>query len=96
MREGEKVDNFLGRTLCGVNKMKFNGEVMEQSTIVSKILRSLTSKFNYVVYSIEDWNYLRFLTIDELHHNLPIRKQRIHGYQLEDQVLKVTNDEWPV
>ena len=46
MKEGEKIDTFLGRTLTMVNKMKMNGESMEQSTIVSKILRSLTSKFN--------------------------------------------------
>lgn len=48
MNEGEKVDSFLGRTLSVVNKMKSNGENMEQSTVVSKILRSLTSKFNYM------------------------------------------------
>jgi len=63
MKEGEKVDSFLGRTLSVVNKMKSNGENMEQSTVVSKILRSLTSKFNYVVCSIEESNDLSILTI---------------------------------
>ena len=29
MNEGEKVDNFLGRTVTVVNKMKSNGEIME-------------------------------------------------------------------
>ncbi|KAI5423177.1 hypothetical protein KIW84_046241 [Lathyrus oleraceus] len=33
MKEGEKVDSFLGRTLNVVNKMKSNGETMEQSTL---------------------------------------------------------------
>lgn len=37
MGEGEKVDTFLGRTLTVVNKMKMNGEVINQSTIISKI-----------------------------------------------------------
>jgi len=39
MKEGEKIDSFLGRTLALVNKMKTNGEAMEQSTVVGKILR---------------------------------------------------------
>ncbi|KAK7377339.1 hypothetical protein VNO80_02762 [Phaseolus coccineus] len=33
MKEGEKIDTFLGRTLKVVNKMKVNGETMEQSTV---------------------------------------------------------------
>ncbi|GJW58006.1 reverse transcriptase domain-containing protein [Tanacetum coccineum] len=53
MGEGEKINNFLGRTLSVVNKMKSNGEEMQQSTIVSKILRSLTPKFNYVMCFLE-------------------------------------------
>lgn len=56
MKGGEKIDIFLGRFFTVVNKMKKNGEVMELSMIVSKILRSLTPKFNYVVCSIEESN----------------------------------------
>lgn len=93
MKEGEKVDNFLGRTLTVVNKMKANGEVMEQSTMVSKILRSLTSKFNYVVCSIEESNDLSTLSIDELHGSLLVHGQRMQGHQEEEQLLKVTYDE---
>lgn len=70
MKEGEKVDNFLGRTLTVVNKMKSNGEIMEQNTMASKVLRSLTSKFNYVICSIEESNDLSTSSIDELHRSL--------------------------
>lgn len=90
------MDKFLGRTLSVVNKMKSNGEVMEHSTIVSKMLRSLTSKFSYVVCSIEESNDLSILTIDELHGSLLVHEQRMHGYQLEEHVLKITNDERPI
>jgi len=54
MKDGEKIDNYLGRTLSIVNKMKSNGEVMDSSTVVSKILRSLTANFNYVVCAIRN------------------------------------------
>ncbi|KZV14234.1 hypothetical protein F511_44122 [Dorcoceras hygrometricum] len=93
MKEGEKMDSFLGRTLGIVNKMKANGENMEQSTVVSKILRSLTSKFNYIVCSIEESNDLSTLTIDELHGSLLVHEQRLQGHQVEEQVLKVTHDD---
>ena len=53
MKEGEKIDNFIARTLTMVNKMKVNGENTQSSTMVSKVLRSLTPKFNYVECSIE-------------------------------------------
>lgn len=77
MKEGEKVDSFLGRTLSVVNKMKTNGESMEQSTVIGKILRSLTNKFNYVVCSIEESNDLSQMSIDELHGSLLIHEQRM-------------------
>ncbi|XP_020231642.1 uncharacterized protein LOC109812160 [Cajanus cajan] len=38
MKEGEKVDAYLERTLSIVNKMKSNGEKVDSSTVVSKIL----------------------------------------------------------
>ena len=66
MKEGEKVDSFLARTLTVVNKMKVNGEMMKSSTVVSKVLRSLSSKFNYVVCSIEESNDLDKMTIDDV------------------------------
>lgn len=77
MKEGEKIDSFLGRTLTVVNKMKTNGEVMEQSTDVSKILRSLTPKFNYVVCPIEESNDMSTMSIDE---SLLVHEQRLSGH----------------
>ena len=39
---------------------------MKDVTIVEKILRTLTEKFNYVVVSIEESKDIDVLTIDEL------------------------------
>ena len=93
MKEGEKVDNFLGRTLIVVNKIKSNGETMEQSTVVGKILRSLTTKFNYVACLIEELNDLSTLSIDELHGSLLVHELRMQGYQEEEHVLKVARED---
>ncbi|GKC58826.1 copia-type polyprotein [Tanacetum coccineum] len=90
MKVGEKVDTYLARTLTIVNKMKANGDPLTSSSVVAKILRSLTPKFNYVVCSIEESNNLDTMTIDELHGSLLVHEQRMTGQQEEDQVLKVT------
>lgn len=66
---------------------------MEQSTTVGKILRSLTTKFNYVVCSIEESNYLNTLSFDELRGSLLIPEQRMQGYQEKEHVLKVAQDD---
>ncbi|KAL4579260.1 hypothetical protein LXL04_015398 [Taraxacum kok-saghyz] len=93
MKEGEHVDSFLGRTLAIVNKMKSNGEKMDQSTVVNKVLRSLTTKFNYVVCSIEESNDLGTLSIHKLHGSLLVHEQRMQGYLEEEQVLKVAQED---
>lgn len=50
MKEGEKVDSYISQTLTVVNKMKVHGEQMQQSVVVGKIVRSMTSRFNYSVF----------------------------------------------
>ncbi|XP_014511418.1 uncharacterized protein LOC106770105 [Vigna radiata var. radiata] len=93
MKDGEKVDSFFGRIMTVVSKMRSNGEVMESNTVVSKILRSLTPKFNYLVCAIEESNNTIILSIDELHESLLVHEQRMQGSQEEEQVLKATHEE---
>ena len=61
--------------------MKANGEIMTQMVIIEKILRSMTSRFDYVACSIQEYNNLDTLTIDELQSSLLVHEQRIkrHG-----------------
>ena len=92
INEGERIDSFIARTLTMVNKMKVNGENMQSSTVVRKVLRSLTPKFNYVVCSIEESNDLDAMTIDELHGSLLVQKQRMLECQEEEQALRVSYD----
>ena len=61
--------------------------------MVGKILRSLTAKFNYVVCSIEESNDLSTLSIDALHGSLHVHEQRMQGYQEEEHVLKVAQED---
>jgi uncharacterized protein YgbK (DUF1537 family) len=52
MKEGETVDEYFAITLAIASRLIAHCEKMEQVLVVNKILRSMTSKFNYVVCSI--------------------------------------------
>lgn len=75
---GESVSDYFARTLTIVNKMKANGENKGDAEVVSKILRSVTSKFNYVVCSIEESKDTSILSIDELQSSLLVHEQRMN------------------
>ena len=74
MKEGESVDAYFARTLIIAKKMKIHGENMQQVVIIEKILRSMTSRFDYVVCSVEESNNLDTLTIDELQSSLLVHE----------------------
>jgi hypothetical protein len=46
MKEGETVNEYISRTLAIANRMTAHGERLEQTVIVEKVLRSMTSRFN--------------------------------------------------
>lgn len=85
------MDEYFTRTLTIANKMKAHGERMEQNVIVEKILRSMTIQFNHVVCSIEEYNNVSSMSIDELQSSLLVHEQRMGGYKEEEQALKVTS-----
>ena len=93
MKEGESVDAYFTRTLIIANKMKIHGENMQQMVIIEKILRSMTSKFDYVVCSVEESNNLDTLTIDELQSSLLVHEQRMNEHGGDKQALKVAYDD---
>jgi hypothetical protein len=66
---------------------------MVDVTIMEKILRSLTYKFNYIVCSIEESKDIDSLSIDELQSSLIVHEQKFHKHDREEQALKVTHEE---
>lgn len=49
MKTRELVLNYFSKVMTIVNKMHIHGEKLEYVTIVEKILRSITLKFNYTI-----------------------------------------------
>ncbi|KAK0592572.1 hypothetical protein LWI29_021423 [Acer saccharum] len=93
MKSGEKVSDYFSRVMTVANRMRVHGERMVDVTIVEKILRSLTDKFNYIVCSIEESKDIDSLSIDELQSSLIVYEQKFHKHDREEQALKVTHED---
>ncbi|XP_021815431.1 uncharacterized protein LOC110757970 [Prunus avium] len=94
MKVGKSIDENFGRTLTVANKRRINGETLEDVAIIEKILRSMTPKFDYVVCSIEESKDLDHLSIDELQSSLLVHEQRMNGHAMEEQALKVSQENY--
>lgn len=92
MKEGESVNEYFARTLTMANKVRIHGEKMEDVVVIEKILRSMTTKYDYVVCSIKESNDLDILSIDELQSSLLVHEQRMGRHTVDEQALKVTHD----
>jgi len=94
MKDGETITDYFSRVMLVVNNMSNNGEVMRESQIVEKILRTLTEKFNYIVVSIEESKDIASLSVDELQSSLVVHEQKFRKkVKEEEHVLKVTQEE---
>ncbi|XP_052206739.1 uncharacterized protein LOC127811066 [Diospyros lotus] len=90
MKPSEGVSDYFSRVMFVANRMRVHGEKMKDVIVVEKILRSLSDKFNYIVYSIEESKDIDRLSIDELQSSLIVHEQKFHRHNGEKQALKVS------
>jgi len=93
MKTGEGVSEYFSRVLSVANKMRTYGDQMPDVTVVEKILRSLSEKFNYVVCSIKESKDIDKLSIDELQSSLIVHEQKIQRHTRDEQALKISHED---
>eukprot|EP00253_Pinus_taeda_P031858 PITA_31858 len=77
MKESENIDSFFTHVIGLVTQIGSHGEILEERTIVEKLLRVLPSKFNVIVTTIEETKDLSNFSVDELHASLITHEQRL-------------------
>ncbi|XP_052207918.1 uncharacterized protein LOC127811787 [Diospyros lotus] len=93
MKDGEFVTSYCAKTMDISNKMRFHGEKMKDVTIVEKILRSLTPKFDYVICSIKESKDIDALSLDEMQRFLLVHEQKMNiSLVMEKQALKASTN----
>ncbi|KAA8550309.1 hypothetical protein F0562_001993 [Nyssa sinensis] len=90
MKSGESVSDYFSRTMAIANKMRIHGDKMADVTIIEKILRSMTAKFNYVVCSIEESKDTDSMSIDELQSSLLVHEQKMNRQDKKEQALQAS------
>ncbi|XP_060195162.1 uncharacterized protein LOC132624392 [Lycium barbarum] len=77
MKSNESVQTYLSRVSSLVNQMKSYGEDISEETIVAKVLRSLTPKFEHIVATIEESHDLSDYSFDELMSSLQTHEESL-------------------
>ena len=92
MKETGVFMDYFTRILKIVNDLKRNGENIDDSRVVEKILRSLLPKFDYVVAAIEEGKDIKEMKVKELLSSLQAHELRIQKRQKEplEQALKAS------
>lgn len=94
MKGGETIQEFISRNIEVVNQIRIYGELISNQTVTTKVLRSLTSRFNYIVATIEESVDLIRFTTDELSGSLQTHEARLNQIvgKSEEKAFQVKND----
>ena len=79
MHSDENISSFFLHLDDVVNRMRNLGETITESTLVEKILRSLTAKFESKISDLEEKQDLQNLTVVQLHGILTAYEMRRGG-----------------
>ncbi|XP_057957109.1 uncharacterized protein LOC131150423 [Malania oleifera] len=90
MKSKESMTDYFSRTMTIANKMRIHGNKITDVTIIEKILRSMTIKFNYVVCSIEESKDTNSMFINELQSSLLVHEQKMNQQDKEEQELQAS------
>ncbi|XP_019465338.1 PREDICTED: uncharacterized protein LOC109363527 [Lupinus angustifolius] len=75
----DSIADYMTKILTLSNQMRSCGKAMKEKSIVEKVLRTLTCKYDHIVVAIEESKNLEELKIEELQASLQAHELRIKG-----------------
>ena len=87
MKATETIPDYFNRVQTITTQMKRNGEVVDEVRIMEKILRTLNSKFKYIIPTIQESKDLFEVTIDELQCSIQAYEQDMNTSTNEEEKL---------
>ena len=70
MEDDQRINDYISKLQSIVNQIKACGEEVSDQQVVGKIMRSLTSKFDFIVVAIHESKDVKTLKIEELQSSL--------------------------
>ncbi|KAF7832387.1 Retrovirus-related Pol polyprotein from transposon TNT 1-94 [Senna tora] len=94
MGNSETVQVFLSRASAVVSQMKAYGEKITDETVVLKLLRSLTPKFDHLVAAIEESEDFTTYSFDDLMGSLQAHEDRLNksSTRIEEKAFQVKGE----
>ncbi|KAK2431203.1 hypothetical protein QL285_029460 [Trifolium repens] len=77
MEQNEGIAEYFNKITNITNQMISRGETMSDQTIVGKVMRTLSHKFDYITVAIMESKDLSTMTLEELQCSLEAHEQRI-------------------
>ncbi|XP_039138742.1 uncharacterized protein LOC120276070 [Dioscorea cayenensis subsp. rotundata] len=78
MEDHESIQEYFSRVVTTVNQIKGLGHKLSEAEVVSKVLRSLVPKFDFVVVAIKESKELASLSLYELRGSLQAHEVRVN------------------
>ncbi|CAL0328322.1 unnamed protein product [Lupinus luteus] len=79
MEENESIAEYMTKILILINQMRSCGKTIKEKSIVEKVLRTPTCKYDHIVVATEESKNLEELKIEELHASLKAHELRLKG-----------------
>lgn len=91
MGEGKNFTDFFTKTMAIVNKLRTHREAIKDGSVVEKILRSMTAKYNFVICAIEEANNIDEMSLDDLESSILAHERKLIRQDNEgEQALKAS------